>query len=122
MSIGTAKPDATQLNTVVHHMINNKDITELYGAGHYEKDVIQLLDQLFQSHDVVFLTGGSGLYIDAVLRGVDDFAEVPIDIRNELNQAYAVNGLSWLKEEILKHDQGAGGLFVYRKTFLILSE
>ncbi len=104
MSIGTAKPDATQLNTVVHHMINNKDITELYGAGHYEKDVIQLLDQLFQSHDVVFLTGGSGLYIDAVLRGVDDFAEVPIDIRNELNQAYAVNGLSWLKEEILKHD------------------
>lgn len=104
MSIGTAKPTEEQLNAVPHYYINNKTITELYGAGHYEKDVLKTLDDLFNHHDLVFLVGGSGLYINAVINGVDDFIEVPLNIRENLNQQFVTNGLEWLQRELKQHD------------------
>lgn len=105
LTIGTAKPSEEQLKEVEHFFINNKSITELYGAGHYEKEAISTLDNLFTKHQIVFLVGGSGLYIDAVLNGVDDFIEVPIEVRERLNAEYLEKGLTWLQDEVKKRDE-----------------
>lgn len=104
LSIGTAKPSNEQLQTVQHYFINNKHISELYGAGHFEKDAIALLDELFKTRHLVFMVGGSGLYIDAVLNGVDDFAEVPNALRESLNKQFEEKGLTWLQNEVKKTD------------------
>lgn len=100
MNIGTAKPNAGQLESVKHHFINTKSVGELYGAGHFEKDAINLLNQLFTEHQLVILTGGSGLYINAVLNGVDDFEEVPLTVREQLNNEFKLKGLNWLQNEL----------------------
>jgi tRNA dimethylallyltransferase len=104
MTIGTAKPSEDELNEVKHYFINNKHINELFGAGHFEKEAIGLLDELFKEHDIVFLVGGSGLYINAVLNGVDEFEEVPIEVREKLNSEFAEQGLETLQEELKQRD------------------
>lgn len=105
MEIGTAKPSVDQLKEVKHYFINTKSIDELYGAGHYEKDALDLLEDLFKEHKIVFLVGGSGLYIDAVLNGVDDFMEIPPEVREGLNSQYEKYGLEWLQNEVRKLDE-----------------
>ncbi len=105
MSIGTAKPNKEQLKRVKHYFIDTKHVDELYGAGHYEKDTIALLDELFKHHRLVFLVGGSGLYINAVLNGVDDFIEVPEAHRTELNHQFKEKGLQWLQQELKRKDK-----------------
>ncbi len=105
MNIGTAKPDLTQLKRVKHYFIDTKSVDELYGAGHFEKDAIALLDEVFQQHRAVILVGGSGLYINAVMHGVDNFIEVPEEIRMELNLHFNTKGLHWLQEELKNKDQ-----------------
>jgi tRNA dimethylallyltransferase len=104
LTIGTAKPTINELKEVPHYFINTKNITELYGAGHFEKDALKLLGELFLTHDVVFLVGGSGLYINALINGVDDFVEVPIEVREELNKKFEKNGLAWLQNEVKRLD------------------
>lgn len=104
LNIGTAKPTDQQLSEAPHFFVNTKNIEELYGAGHFEKDVLKILEEQFKEHAVVFMVGGSGLYIDAVLNGVDDFSEVPSEIRSALNQKFEDRGLSWLQEELEKKD------------------
>lgn len=104
LSIGTAKPEPAQLQAVPHYFINTKSVTELYGAGHFGRDAQVLLHQLFAKHDLVFLVGGSGLYIDALLNGVDDFTEVPAEVRSGINEELAAKGLSWLQNEVLRSD------------------
>ncbi len=105
MSIGTAKPDPEQLKAVKHFFIDTKSITELYGAGHFEKDALETLNAIFKEHNIVFMVGGSGLYIDAVLNGVDDFIEVPLEMREELNTKFKEQGLEWLQNEVKKLDE-----------------
>ncbi len=105
MLIGTAKPSSVQLETIKHYFINTKSINELYGAGHFEKDALEILNNVFIEHNIVFLVGGSGLYINAVLNGVDDFIEVPIEIREDLNTKFKERGLEWLKNEVKKLDE-----------------
>lgn len=105
MEIGTAKPSAEQLNTVKHHFINNKSIAELYGAGHFEREAIKLLDELFKQHDIIFMVGGSGLYINAVLNGVDDFIETPVELREEINKEFEEKGIVWMQSEVKKLDE-----------------
>lgn len=104
MNIGTAKPGLEQLQRVKHHFINTKSVTELYGAGHFAKDALERLPSLFKSHQVLFLVGGSGLYIKALLEGVDDFEEIPPGVRDSLNREYREKGLLWLQEELKKQD------------------
>lgn len=105
LNIGTAKPDQEQLKRVKHYFINTKNVDELYGAGHFEKDVLALLKELFKQHRIVFLVGGSGLYINAVLNGVDDFVDVPGAFRAELNEQFLKNGLVWLQNELKRKDK-----------------
>ncbi|MCE3226494.1 MAG: miaA [Bacteroidetes bacterium] len=104
MDIGTAKPSKEQLHEVKHYFIDTKDISELYGAGHFEKDAITLLNELFKEKDIVFIVGGSGLYIDALLNGVDDFADVPTGVRDKLNKQFEENGIEWLQNELKTSD------------------
>jgi tRNA dimethylallyltransferase len=105
MSIGTAKPDEEQLRDVKHYFINSKHVNELYGAGDFERDALELLGTLFEEQQIIFMVGGSGLYINAVLNGVDDLPAVPGDLRKELNKKTEELGIEWLREELKKHDE-----------------
>ncbi|MDP3353722.1 MAG: tRNA (adenosine(37)-N6)-dimethylallyltransferase MiaA, partial [Flavobacteriaceae bacterium] len=100
MNIGTAVPSDEELNTVKHHFIQNISIHDDYSVGHFEKDSINLLEQLYQNHDVVVLVGGSGLYVDAILKGLDDFPEVNPQIRKQLKVDLENYGLVYLQERL----------------------
>lgn len=100
MSIGTAVPSAEELAQAKHHFIQHKSIFEPYSVGDFERDAITLLTELFQRNDVVIMVGGSGLYADAVLYGLDDFPEVSTEIRNELNTYYQVQGIAYLQTKL----------------------
>ena len=100
MSIGTAVPSAKELTQAKHHFIQHKSIFEPYSVGDFERDAITLLTELFQRNDVVIMVGGSGLYADAVLYGLDDFPEVSTEIRNELNTHYQVQGIAYLQTKL----------------------
>ncbi|MCC6371483.1 MAG: tRNA (adenosine(37)-N6)-dimethylallyltransferase MiaA [Bacteroidia bacterium] len=100
LNIGTAKPSATELAAAPHHFINSKSIGELYGAGHFEKDALAKLDNLFETHSLVILVGGSGLYINALLHGVDEYEEVPAPLREKINAEFELRGLEWLQNEL----------------------
>lgn len=104
MEIGTAKPSAIQLQQVPHHFINHISIHNKYSVGQYEAEVIPLLEKLFAQHDIVFLVGGSGLYIDAVLHGLDKLPASDAQIRQQVMDDYKNNGLQFLQEFILKND------------------
>lgn len=104
LTIGTAKPTTGELKEVEHYFINTKSITELYGAGHFAGDARNLITKLFETHDVLILVGGSGLYINALLNGVDEFEEVPISIRENLNAIYEKQGLQVIAEMLLEKD------------------
>ncbi|SNZ00679.1 tRNA (adenosine(37)-N6)-dimethylallyltransferase MiaA [Flagellimonas pacifica] len=104
MNIGTAVPSTEELNTVTHHFIQHKSISEPYSVGDFEKDAIELLDILFQKQDVVVMVGGSGLYVDAVVHGLDEFPKVDSKLRESLNQKFKEEGLSYLQEELRSRD------------------
>jgi tRNA dimethylallyltransferase len=102
MSIGTAVPSDNELNAAKHHFIQNISIFEEYTVGEYERDAITLLDELFKENDFTVMVGGSGLYIDAVLKGFDDFPDVDPKIRECLIAKYEEYGIGYLQRE-LKH-------------------
>jgi tRNA dimethylallyltransferase len=104
MAIGTAVPSKKELKAAPHHFIQNKSIFENYTVGDFEKESISKLDELFLTNDYAILVGGSGLYIDAVLKGFDEFPEVDISIREEVNSNYKKLGLDYLQTELEKRD------------------
>ncbi len=84
MTIGTAVPSAAELEAAPHHFIQNKSIFESYTVGDFEKEAIARLNELFLTNDYAILVGGSGLYVDAILKGFDAFPEIDPAIRTEL--------------------------------------
>jgi len=100
MSIGTAKPSAEELAVVKHYFINSLSVTATYTAGDYEKQCLELLNSLFQVHDVVILAGGSGLFIKAVCEGFDEFPDTEPGIREKLNAALEEKGMNFLQEKL----------------------
>lgn len=98
MHIGTAKPTEEELKMVKHHFIDSHSIHTPYNAGDYEREALQLIEQLFKKKKTLILTGGSGLYINAVTEGMADIPEVSEDVRMKLNQRLADEGL----EELVK--------------------
>lgn len=104
MSIGTAKPSQEELKYVTHHFINSHSIKKEYNVGKYEREALDLLDNLFKKKEVVILTGGSGLYIDAVCKGFDNLPEVSIDIRENLNNIFKEKGIEELQAMLKEHD------------------
>lgn len=104
MKIGTAVPSEEELMTVKHHFIQHISIQSEYNVGHFEKDTINLLEQLYQNQDVVVLVGGSGLYVDAVLKGLDDFPKVDARIRKQLKLDLEQYGLVYLQDKLRELD------------------
>ena len=100
MSIGTAVPSKKELAEVQHHFIQNLSISENYSVGQFERDALVKIKELHQSSNVVVMVGGSGLYIDAVCRGFDNFPNVPKEIRDELNTRCKTEGIEVLENEL----------------------
>ncbi|MDO3625949.1 tRNA (adenosine(37)-N6)-dimethylallyltransferase MiaA [Mucilaginibacter sp. BT774] len=100
MSIGTAKPDAEELAQAKHYFIDSHSITENFTVGDFEKQSLQLLDELFKTYDQVIMVGGSGLYIQAVTQGFDDLPTVDPEIRERLNQELAEKGVQHLQAKL----------------------
>ncbi len=100
IEIGTASPTAEELARVEHFFVHTLALDEYYSAAEYEKDVMQLLPQLFQSHDTVLLSGGSMMYIDAVTKGIDDIPTVDEETREMLRYRFEKEGLEPLLAEL----------------------
>ena len=104
LKIGTSPPSNTQLSEVKHHFIHNKSIHDKYNVGEYEKDAITLLNNLFKEKENLVLVGGSGLYADSIMFGIDDFPDVPLDIRNNIIANFNSGGLEVLQDKLKKLD------------------
>ncbi|MDF2452794.1 MAG: tRNA delta(2)-isopentenylpyrophosphate transferase [Bacteroidota bacterium] len=105
LSIGTAKPKPEEMKNVPHYFIDNISIHDSYNVGQYERDAIECIDTLFKEHETLILVGGSGLYINAVLNGVDEFEEIPSAIREKIIKDYEEKGLVFLQEELKQKDE-----------------
>ena len=105
MTIGTAKPSEEEMQGVKHYFIDNLSIQDTYNIGQYEREAISCINDLFKTHDTLLLVGGSGLYINAVLNGVDEFEEIPAVIREQLIEDFEKKGLPFLQEELKKKDE-----------------
>jgi len=104
MNIGTAVPSLEELNSAPHHFIQNRSIFEDYNVGDFERDAILLLDKLFEKHQIVVMVGGSGLYVDAVVKGLDKFPEVSEEIKTQLIKEFETTGLDSLQNELKEKD------------------
>lgn len=104
MAIGTAVPEREELKAAKHHFIQHKSVIEPYSVGDFEKDAIRLLDKLFLHHDIVIMVGGSGLYVDAVIKGLDEFPKVAPEIRKQLNHELNENGITALQNKLQQKD------------------
>lgn len=105
LSIGTAKPTPEEMQNVIHHFVDSHSISQTYNATNFEHDVLNLLNKLFKKHTIVILTGGSGLYIDAVCQGFDEnIPEGNEQIRIELEQLYNKYGIKLLQEKLKQLD------------------
>ncbi|MBR5019097.1 MAG: tRNA (adenosine(37)-N6)-dimethylallyltransferase MiaA [Bacteroidales bacterium] len=100
MRIGTARPDEAQLASVRHYFIADRSVRDGCTAGQYEIEALQLLEQLFRDHEVVVMAGGSGLYIEALCNGLDDFPEADPDLRASLSERLRTEGVAALRAEL----------------------
>ena len=101
MTIGTAVPSAEQLQAVQHYFIHSHTVTELYTAGRYEIEALELINRLFaEGHDTLVMAGGSGFYIDALVNGLDDFPAADIRLRNELMERLKEEGVESLRMQL----------------------
>lgn len=105
LNIGVAKPDTAELAMVPHYMIGNISIHRNFNAGDYEREGNIILNKLFLDHDVIVAVGGTGMYIQALIDGLDEMPEIDPIVANNVEQKYKENGLSWLQQYVLKHDK-----------------
>jgi tRNA dimethylallyltransferase len=104
MRIGTAVPSDEELANATHHFIQNKSIFEEYTVGDFEREAIKKLDELFEKNKVQIMVGGSGLYVDAVLKGFDNFPEIDSKIREEVRANYEEKGIEYLQAILKEKD------------------
>jgi tRNA dimethylallyltransferase len=101
---GTAPPSPQQLGEVKHHFIGSHSIFDSYTAGRYETDALETVGKLFETAGYVWLVGGSGLYIDAVCRGIDDIPGADAELRESLVQQYETEGIESLRFQLMRLD------------------
>ena len=105
MSIGTAVPSAEQLAAVQHYFIHSHTVTELYTAGKYEAEALELINRLFEDgHETLVMAGGSGFYVDALVNGLDDFPSADLQLRDELMRRLSEEGVESLRMELKSLD------------------
>lgn len=100
MKIGTAVPSDEELAAAPHHFIQHKSILEPYSVGDFERDAIEKLEDLFLKKEIIILVGGSGLYVDAITKGLDSFPNVNPEIRKDLNKKLETEGITGLQEQL----------------------
>lgn len=104
MTIGTAVPSAEELSAVKHHFVQHISINDSYSVGQFERDALSCLDSLFEKNQTQIMVGGSGLYIDAVTQGLDNFPKVDENIKNQVQRNYEQSGLVYLQNELKQRD------------------
>lgn len=104
MLIGTAVPSEEELALAMHHFIQNKSIFEKFTVGDFEKEAIAKLDELFLENNIQIMVGGSGLYLDAILKGFDNFPDVNYSIREVINAHYKELGINYLQDKLKELD------------------
>ena len=100
MNIGTAKPSNSELNSIKHHLINNKSINDDYNISDYEKDALKSINSIFNKNDIAILVGGSGLYINTILYGLDEIPEISNDTRILLYLDLELKGIKKLQDQL----------------------
>ena len=121
--IGTATPSASELQQAKHHLIQTHSISDTYNASIYEDEAIKVIEELFRKNDIVFLTGGSMLYIDAVCKGIDEMPDVDPDIRLNLKQKFADEGIESMRlqlKESCANNSCIGSLSGYGKNIFVI--
>jgi tRNA dimethylallyltransferase len=104
LNIGTAPPSSEQLNEVNHHFVKSHSIFDEYTAGKYEIEAVDTINRLFETHEYVWLVGGSGLYIDAVCKGIDDIPGADAELRKSIVERYITEGIESLRFELARLD------------------
>jgi tRNA dimethylallyltransferase len=104
LSIGTAAPTAEELSQVKHHFVHNLSIEDKYDVADYEKDVLSFLKQYFKTKDIAVMTGGSGLFIDAVCNGLDEMPDISEEVRNRVTNMLEADGIEGLQREVERVD------------------
>ena len=104
MRIGTAVPSAAELASATHHFIQNKSVFENYTVGDFEKEAIAKLDELFLENNIQIMVGGSGLYVDAILKGFDDFPDIENSVREKIKIDFEQLGIDYLQNELKELD------------------
>ena len=104
MSIGTAVPTQLELSKIKHYCIQHKSIFDTYTVGDFRHETLLLLKKLFQNNDYVIITGGSGLYMDSIVKGIDFFPEINKNVREELNYNFNLKGIKYLQEQLSRLD------------------
>ena len=108
MTIGTAVPDASQLAAVKHYFIHSISVLDAYSSGQYEIDALALMEKLFsEGHETLVMAGGSGFYIDAVCKGLDNLPVPPPELREELTRRVREEGVEALADELQRLDPAA---------------
>lgn len=104
LSIGTAKPSLEEQGGVKHHFIDSHSIHEYFSPGDFEREVLQLINSLFQKQDILIATGGSGLYLKALVDGLDEMPEIDEELRKALNKELETKGIEELLQELKESD------------------
>lgn len=104
MTIGTAVPNSEELAAANHYFIQNKSIIENYSVGTFEREAIVKLDELFIQNNIQIMVGGSGLYVDAILKGLDNFPDIHPNIRTQIQKEYEEKGIDYLQNTLQQLD------------------
>ena len=104
MSIGTAVPSKLELSKANHYFIHHKSVKDNYTVGDFQNDALKLIENLFKKDDLIILTGGSGMYMDAIVNGIDKFPKIKLGVRELLNEKYNSRGILFLKNKLKELD------------------
>ena len=104
MSIGTAKPSKEEQNNITHYFIDSHSIHQNYSVGDYEREVIPMLDELFTKHSKIVLVGGSGLFVKALLDGLDNLPPISASTRNYTEEIFQKHGLDFIQKLLKEKD------------------
>ncbi|MBI4945498.1 MAG: tRNA (adenosine(37)-N6)-dimethylallyltransferase MiaA [Bacteroidetes bacterium] len=105
MNIGTAKPNNEELKSVKHHFINSISVHDEYNAGIFEREALKTLETIYQKNGIAVMTGGSGLYINAVCNGFDELPHADKEIRAKIIEMYKLEGIEYLRDTLKKLDE-----------------
>ena len=104
MSIGTAVPSKLELSKANHYFIHHKSVKDNYTVGDFQNDALKLIENLFKKDDYIILTGGSGMYMDAIVNGIDKFPKIKLGVRELLNEKHNSGGILFLKNKLKELD------------------